>query len=112
MTQKRFSLFYSSSSFYAPTIFTGGGGGGGGHLALPLSVPPVCTSQSLGKMVSMGDLSEVYNGPWWRHLCHIGTFLVLNSFPAIGNFCHLLMIFANSLDPDQAQHFVRKNPFH
>ena len=26
----------------------------------------------------------------------------LNSFPASGNFCHLLINFANSLDPDQA----------
>ena len=27
----------------------------------------------------------------------------LNSFPAIGDFCRLLITFANSLDPDQAQ---------
>ena len=27
---------------------------------------------------------------------------VLNSLPASGNFCHLLITFANSLDPDQA----------
>ena len=26
-----------------------------------------------------------------------------NSLPAGGNFCHLLITFANSLDPDQAQ---------
>ena len=27
----------------------------------------------------------------------------INSFPASGDFCHLLIIFANSLDPDQAR---------
>ena len=27
---------------------------------------------------------------------------VFNSLPASGNFCHLLITFANSLDPDQA----------
>ena len=27
-----------------------------------------------------------------------------NSLPASGNFCHLLITYANSLDPDQAQH--------
>ena len=30
----------------------------------------------------------------------------LNSFPASGNFCRLLITFANSLDPDQALHLV------
>ena len=30
----------------------------------------------------------------------------LNSFPASGNFCHLLLTFASSLDPDQAQQNV------
>ena len=30
----------------------------------------------------------------------------LNSFPASGNFCHLLTIFANSLDPYQVQQNV------
>ena len=30
----------------------------------------------------------------------------LNSFLASGYFCHLLMTFANSLDPDQDRHFV------
>ena len=28
---------------------------------------------------------------------------VLNSLPASGNFCNLLITFVNSLDPDQAQ---------
>ena len=32
--------------------------------------------------------------------------LLFNSFPASGNFCHLLITFANSLDPDQAKQNV------
>ena len=31
---------------------------------------------------------------------------ILNSLPASGEFNHLLPIFANSLDPDQARHSV------
>ena len=31
---------------------------------------------------------------------------VINSFPASGNFCRLLINFVNSLDPDQAQQNV------
>ena len=31
---------------------------------------------------------------------------VFNSLPASGDFCHLLIALANSLDPDQARHFV------
>ena len=31
---------------------------------------------------------------------------VFNSLPASGDFCHLLIIFANSLDPDQARQNV------
>ena len=31
---------------------------------------------------------------------------VLNSLPASDNFCHLLITFANSLDPDQARQNV------
>ena len=31
---------------------------------------------------------------------------VLNSLSASGNFCHLLITFANSLDPDQARQNV------
>ena len=32
----------------------------------------------------------------------LGEILVgVNSFPARGDFCHLLITFANSLDPDQ-----------
>ena len=30
----------------------------------------------------------------------------INSFPASGDFCHLLITFENSLDPDQEQHSV------
>ena len=30
--------------------------------------------------------------------------LRVNSFPASGDFCRLLLIIANSLDPDQVQH--------
>ena len=30
-----------------------------------------------------------------------------NSLPASGNFCHLLITFANNLDPDQARQNVR-----
>ena len=33
--------------------------------------------------------------------------LWLNSLPANSRFCHLLMIYANSLDPNQAQQNVR-----
>ena len=32
---------------------------------------------------------------------------VINSLPASGNFCHLLITFATSLDPDQAQQNIR-----
>ena len=32
--------------------------------------------------------------------------LSFNSFPPSGNFCHLLITFANSLDPDQARQQV------
>ena len=32
--------------------------------------------------------------------------LIFNSFPTSGDFCRLLLTFANSLDPDQAQRFV------
>ena len=31
---------------------------------------------------------------------------VFNSLPASGDFCHLLITFANSLDPDQARQNV------
>ena len=31
---------------------------------------------------------------------------VFNFLPDCGDFCHLLIAFANSLDPDQARHFV------
>ena len=31
---------------------------------------------------------------------------VFNSFPASGDFCHLLITFANNLDPDQARQNV------
>ena len=31
---------------------------------------------------------------------------VFNSLPANSDFCHLLITFANSLEPDQAQHNV------
>ena len=30
-----------------------------------------------------------------------------NYFPACGDFCQLLIIFSNSMDPDQPQHYVR-----
>ena len=33
-------------------------------------------------------------------------FVILNSFHASGNFCYLLITFANSLDPDQGRHSV------
>ena len=32
---------------------------------------------------------------------------VFNSLPASGDFCHLLITFANIIDPDQAQQNVR-----
>ena len=31
---------------------------------------------------------------------------MVNSFPASGDFCRLLLTFANSLDPDQARQNV------
>ena len=34
------------------------------------------------------------------------TCSVFNSFPSRGDLCHLLITFANSLDPDQAQQNV------
>ena len=37
----------------------------------------------------------------------IGTATDINSFPASGNFCCLLITFPNSLDPDQARHFIQ-----
>ena len=36
-----------------------------------------------------------------------GNCSVFNSLPASGDFCHLLIAFANSLDPDQARQNVR-----
>ena len=33
--------------------------------------------------------------------------IALNSLPSSGDFCHLLITFANSLDPDQARQNVR-----
>ena len=30
-----------------------------------------------------------------------------NSLPASGEFCHLLLIFENSLEPDQARKYIR-----
>ena len=38
---------------------------------------------------------------WARILRPICLWNVSVSFPASGDFCHLLIIFANSLDPDQ-----------
>ena len=38
------------------------------------------------------------------HLTSLST--LFNSFSASGNFCHLLITFANSLDPDQARQNV------
>ena len=32
------------------------------------------------------------------------SFSAFNSLPASGNFCHLLITYAKSLDPDQARH--------
>ena len=37
----------------------------------------------------------------------VESLLTLNSFPASGDFCRLLITFVNSLDPDQAQQNVR-----
>ena len=34
------------------------------------------------------------------------SFSVFNSLPASGNFCHLLITFANSFDPDQTRQNV------
>ena len=41
-----------------------------------------------------------------QKIVHVSRSLsVFNSLPTSGNFCHLLITFANSLDPDQADVF-------
>ena len=51
---------------------------------------------------------------WVISFIHISQFI--NSFLASGDFCHLPIIFANSLDPDQDRHKVgpdlNKNVWH
>ena len=47
------------------------------------------------------DFSQGFNQKVVSRSCS-----VLNSLPAIDNFCHLLITFANSLDPDQARQNV------
>ena len=43
----------------------------------------------------------------WRSKKLSGAVIMsVNSFSSSGDFCHLLIIFANSLDPDQAQQNV------
>ena len=43
----------------------------------------------------------------WRKLSQsYHQTLIVNSFPTSGDFCSLLITFANSLDPDQACQFV------
>ena len=42
---------------------------------------------------------------WLANYADIGINISLNSLPASDNFCRLLIIFANNLDPDQARHF-------
>ena len=38
------------------------------------------------------------------------TQCIFNPFPTNGNFCHLLITFGNSLDPDQAQQNIGPDP--
>ena len=38
---------------------------------------------------------------------YIALYMYINSFPASGDFCRLLITFANSLDPDQARQIVK-----
>ena len=48
------------------------------------------------------DKIVVYASPSWRmNICGNNQ-----NCHASGDFCHLLVAFANSLDPDQDQHFV------
>ena len=41
-----------------------------------------------------------------RNYFNFELLTILNSLPASGKFCRLLIIFANSLDPDQARQNV------
>ena len=71
----------------------------------------VCwTSQVHLFLLSEGiTVSSTFVSNIWRrrNFCaYVQAYLDLcyfNSFPASGNFCHLLITFVNSLDPDQAQ---------
>ena len=40
----------------------------------------------------------------------LNVIMILKSFLASGNCCHLLISFANSLDPDQDEHSVGPDP--
>ena len=56
-------------------------------------------SKQASKMLSFGRNGKKNN----KKKTSVSTSLkAVDSFPASGKFCHLLIIFANSLDPDQA----------
>ena len=55
----------------------------------------------------MNFIADVELFLYINHRLEIVFIIHLNSSPAGGNFCHLLIFFANSLDPDQAWHYVR-----
>ena len=62
----------------------------------------ICCSQHFSQMEKLEpnvfDFSQGFNQKVVSRSCS-----VFNSLPASGDFCHLLITFANSLDPDQAR---------
>ena len=65
----------------------------------------ICCSQHFSQMEKVGakwiDLSQGFSKKVMSRSC-----FVFNSLPTRGDFCHLLITFANSLDPDQARQNV------
>ena len=57
-------------------------------------------------VISISNTSYVMIASWWNIRKAICYHIYLNSFPASGDFCRLLITFANSLDPDQARQNV------
>ena len=64
-----------------------------------LTLAQNCCSQHFSQMEKVGsneiDFSQGFSQKVVSRSC---------SLPASGNFCHLLITYANNLDPDQAQH--------
>ena len=65
----------------------------------------ICCSQHFSQMEKLEpneiDFSQGFSLKVVSRSCP-----VFNSLPASSDFCHLLITFANSLDPDQARHNV------